>query len=109
MSSITWDEVGEVSVEGVTAPGSLYQKPGKMARISGIANAFEATLFSGALDDEKIPHWIEENRETAHGNLFELTRSWGSLLVPLDLANKAVSILEEIREVYAAAPEESEE
>ena len=109
MSAITWEEVPERTDTAVHSPSrGAHGKPGKMARISGIANSFEATLLSGALDAEKIPHYFEEHRETAHASLFELTRAWGSVLVPLPLANKVISILEEIREVYSDSSEEAE-
>ena len=109
MATLTWEEIDSM---GITIPDESTKKPKnrkKLVRISGIANAFEASLFSGALDNEGIVHFVEEHVETAHAALFTLSRSWGSVIVPVESGQRALSILQEIRDEVVQTETDEEE
>ena len=108
MASLTWEEVEAMDI---TVPDESTRKPDKrqkLVRISGIANAFEASILSGALEDEGIVHFIEEHVETAHAALFTLSRSWGSVVVPAVSGERTLAILEEIRSEVVTSHSEEE-
>ena len=109
MASLTWEEVEAMDI---AVPDEATKRPNKrqtLVRISGIANAFEASLLSGALDDEGIAHAIEEHVETAHAALFTLSRSWGSVVVPSEFGQRALDILQEIRDEFSQTETDEEE
>ena len=108
MATLTWDEIDGLDV-WEAADGTSPARERKMVRISGLANAFEATVLSGVLEDEGILHVIEPHRETAHGPLFLLARSWGSVLVPFESGERTLQILTELRESFKQSDDEDED
>lgn len=107
MSTLTWDEIDGVDLWGQAGEATAPAKDRKMVRISGLANPFEATVLSGVLEDEGILHVIEPHHETAHGPLFLLARSWGSVLVPFEAGERTLQILMELRESFQHSDDES--
>jgi len=108
MATLTWEEIGTMDLAVPDESTKKPQQQKNLVRISGIANAFEASILSGALEDEGIVHVIEEHVETAHAALFTLARSWGSVVVPAECGERTLAILEEIRNEVAKSNTEEE-
>lgn len=96
MTTLSWEEWAS-ALPGIEIQENEEDSEEKLVRISGLANPFEAAILSRALQDEHIPHSIERHEDTAYGSLFEITRSWGSVVLHAGDAEHALSILLEIR------------
>jgi hypothetical protein len=68
-----------------------------LARVCVIEDGFEADLLRGALLAEGIPCLVENYREIALDGLFQLTRGWGALIVPLPHFERARDLIAEVR------------
>ena len=109
MATVTWDKWTDAlpGIEIEEADGGHTEE--KLVRIDGLSNAFEASILSETLKEESIPHSIEPHADTAYGNLFQLTRSWGSVVVPARDGERTLSLLLEIRESFHSDDEENVE
>lgn len=68
-----------------------------LARVCVVDDGFEADLLRGALQSEGIPCLVENYREIALDGLFQLTRGWGALIVPLAHFERAQALVAEVR------------
>ncbi len=68
-----------------------------LARVCIVDDGFEADLLRGALLSEGIPCLVENYREIALDGLFQLTRGWGALIVPLTEFDRAKALVAEVR------------
>lgn len=68
-----------------------------LARVCVVDDGFEADLLRGALLSDGIPCLVETYRETALDGLFQLTRGWGALIVPLSDFDRARALVAEVR------------
>jgi len=74
-----------------------YGRDEPLARVCVVDDGFEADLLRGALQAEGIPCLVENYREIALDGLFQLTRGWGALIVPLPLFERAQLVVAEVR------------
>lgn len=73
-------------------------KGAELGRIDGIENEFEAEMMRDALDKEGIPCLVQSYRETPFSGIFLAQKSWGSIILRMDDAERALEILNRVRE-----------
>ena len=69
----------------------------RLAAIRGIESEIEAHVVVAALHDHGLFCELQSHVETAHSHLFVPQRSWGSVLVRLDQAERALELINAAR------------
>lgn len=57
-------------------------------------NKFEADVFQGMLQEERIPYIVISHYDLAYGGLFQMTTGWGHIEVPEEYEEKATELFQ---------------
>jgi hypothetical protein len=77
-------------------------------KITVAENRFEADLISQTLQEEGIPCMIRSYHDTAYDGIFIPQKGWGGVMVPEELAEKALAIIAELRQGLKTAEQKRE-
>ena len=68
-------------------------------KVKNVENRFEADIIMGVLENEGIPVMVRSFHDTSFDGIFESQKGWGVILVPEEQKEKAVLIIDELKEM----------
>ena len=102
LSEEEWQKVLDVEEE--------YRKKAKnFVKIKIAPNQFYGEMVKEVLEREGIPTILRVYRDTAYAGIFEYQMGWGAILVPRELAEKAIKLIEQFEKTSPSLEELEEE